>query len=1053
MATTVISGSSSISNKTLTDVLVSGSDAMLYVRSGGRVVSATTTNNGNIYLISGGKCEIASFLSGGELFIYSGSASKVNIGSGGFLGIYGDGSKSNSVAIAYTTTISSGGTMLLNYAGAANGTTVLNGGQLILGGYSSSFGSYAYNYAFDTTLSGGSMAIRYKARAEKNFIYSSIYSSGRLFVSSGGTATSNYVSAGGSLIVDGSATSNYIYSGGYMGVESGGIASSNTVYADGSMKVWRGGKASSTEMFGGKLTLYGESYSGTYSGGSVTIAPSGYSFKEVFSSGTFLVNGSTSNGSRAEGNVSSGTIGSGVTMNINGGRFVGTTVSSAIINVTTGYADLTNLSGAVATIKGGTFYASSGGVMKSAVISGYGNGTSMGTMYVMSGATVNTVNVYESAHLGIMTGGSVTYASASVEWASDSASIGVSSGGRLDMAFVYGGMLDIGSGGSVTSAIFSSGGKGTVLGTLDGAIFSYDCSVQVLSGGAVSSAVISKARINVNGGTLGSAYVAFGAILSINSNGSVGSATVSGSAQVNMDGKAAGLNIRSGGRLQVSGGPGSAVARDFRVSGMAQVCEGGSLLSGSVNSGGRIDVEYGGTAGSCTVSAGGMLRIYRGGMLHDISVLSGGKITGNYNCSDFTWSSGAVADMDITDSLPGYSSAFVTNLNYAKSKSVVFTLSVVYASQTKGTYRLASGAAGFDGTITVQNYDGTKLGTLTVGEIVDIGGVNYRLDLGTDDVLSVTVGAAASTNVKSDINGNGISDVMFQLVKGDYGFGQIGFWLDGTNEWQSTMSVHPTDSWKVLGAYDMDANGKADTVLVGNIVMDVGGTDLPMYAIGYYTDSVDLDANWNNISYLGNPDLNVWNNEVGNLTGNAGKNSIVWHSTDLGVLGAWTDGTDNWVSLGIGYKSDWEMVGCGDFDGDGKDSVLMAFQGAAYYTVDIVGAEGAANPLTSSDSNWAVSAIGDFSGDGKDDVIAYNASASLVAMWGDGDAVNKWSLLGMLDKNDWFIVGAGDYNADEKDDLLVRQNSTGMLGYYKSGDMDQWVELGRGVDMNWNVIA
>ena len=231
MATTVISGSSSISNKTLTDVLVSGSDAMLYVRSGGRVVSATTTNNGNIYLISGGKCEIASFLSGGELFIYSGSASKVNIGSGGFLGIYGDGSKSNSVAIAYTTTISSGGTMFLNYAGAANGTTVLNGGQLILGGYSSSFGSYGYNYAFDTTLSGGSMAIGYKARAEKNFIYSSIYSSGRLFVSSGGTATSNYVSAGGSLIVDGSATSNYIYSGGSMGVSSGGIASSNTVSA------------------------------------------------------------------------------------------------------------------------------------------------------------------------------------------------------------------------------------------------------------------------------------------------------------------------------------------------------------------------------------------------------------------------------------------------------------------------------------------------------------------------------------------------------------------------------------------------------------------------------------------------------------------------------------------------------------------------------------------------------------------------------------------------------------------------------------------------------
>ena len=1039
MATTVISGSSSISNKTLTDVLVSGADAMLYVRSGGQVVSATTTINGTINLISGGKCEIASFLSGGQLFIYSGSASKVNIGSGGFLGIHGDGSKSNSVAIAYTTTISSGGTMFLNYAGAANGTTVLNGGQLSLGGYSSSFGSHGYNYAFDTTLSGGSMAIGYKARAEKNFIYSS----GRLFVASGGTATTNYIKPGGSLIVDGSATSNYIDSGGYMGVESGGIASSNTVYADGSMNVWRGGKASSTEMFGGKLILEGESYSGTYRDGSVTIAPGGYSFKEVFSSGTFLVNGSTSNGSRAEGNVSSGTIGSGVTMNINGGRFVGTTVSSAIINVTTGYADLTNLSGAVATINGGTFYASSGGVMKSAVISGYGNGTSMGTMYVMSGATVNTVNVYESAHLGIMTGGSVTYASASVKWASDSASIGVSSGGRLDMAFVYGGMLDIGSGGSVTSAIFSSGGKGTVLGTLGCAIVSYDCSVQVSSGGAVSSAVISKARINVNGGTLGSAYVAFGAILSIDSNGSVGSATVSGSAQVNKAGKAAGLNIRSGGRLQVSGGPGSAVARDFRVSGMAQVCEGGSLLSGSVNSGGRIDVEYGGTAGSCTVSAGGMLRIYRGGMLHDISVLSGGKITGNYNCSDFTWSSGAVADMDITDFLPDNPSAFVTNLNYAKSKSVVFTLSV-YASQTKGTYRLASGAAGFDGTITVQNYDGTKLGTLSVGEIVDIGGVNYRLDLGTDDVLSVTVGAAAPATAKGDVDGNGVSDVLFQYSGGDY---QLGYWMNGTNEWRGQGLAKPAE-WEVLGSYDMNNNGKADSVLVGNV--EVGGVKGAY--IGYYLDSVDADANWQNIGYLTNAEDIVWKNKVGNLTGNAGMNSIVWYAPEMYSLGAWTDGTTHWVSISEFFGGGaWKLVGCGDFDGDGKDSVVMSYgNGQLFYAVGIGGTP--ASLGSANWSGWEIRAIGDFAGDGKDDLVLFHNDTGAMVMCANG-YVDSYESIGQLDKKDWFVVGAGDYNGDTRDDLLVRQYSTGMLGYYVSGDTSKWVELGRGVDMKWTVIA
>jgi len=39
------------------------------------------------------------------------------------------------------------------------------------------------------------------------------------------------------------------------------------------------------------------------------------------------------------------------------------------------------------------------------------------------------------------------------------------------------------------------------------------------------------------------------------------------------------------------------------------------------------------------------------------------------------------------------------------------------------------------------------------------------------------------------------------------------------------------------------------------------------------------------------------------------------------------------------------------------------------------------------------------------------------------------------------------------DDLLVRQKSTGMLGYYVCADTSQWVELGRGVDSNWTVIA
>ena len=256
---------------------------------------------------------------------------------------------------------------------------------------------------------------------------------------------------------------------------------------------------------------------------------------------------------------------------------------------------------------------------------------------------------------------------------------------------------------------------------------------------------------------------------------------------------------------------------------------------------------------------------------------------------------------------------------------------------------------------------------------------------------------------------------------------------------------HPAE-WDVLGCYDMNSNGKADAVLFGNVTSEAG---IHGAYIGYYADSDDKDANWVNIGYLNNVDNIDWKNKVGNLTGNSGKNSIVWYTYELGALGVWTDGTESWVQVGSGFDATWTLIGCGDFNGDGRDQVVMSHNAADYHAIDIGGTW---TNLGASDSGWEVRAIGDFSGDGRDDIVAFHNDTGIVAMWGDGNSAN-WSQLGQLDKKDWFVVGAGDYNGDAKDDLLVRQISTGMLGYYASGNMSNWTELGRGVDMNWSVIA
>ena len=299
---------------------------------------------------------------------------------------------------------------------------------------------------------------------------------------------------------------------------------------------------------------------------------------------------------------------------------------------------------------------------------------------------------------------------------------------------------------------------------------------------------------------------------------------------------------------------------------------------------------------------------------------------------------------------------------------------------------------------------------------------------------------------QSDIDANGVSDVMFVWTGNNY---QHGYWMNGTSDWQSAGSSHPAE-WENLGCYDMTGNGKADSVLVGNVVVN----EVKGAYIGFYTDAVDNPdgSTWQNIGYLTNADDIAWKNKVGNLTGNEGANSIVWYAPELYAVGAWTDGTDSWVTLSNSFGGDdWTLVGCGDFDGDGKDSVLMSgLNGQYLYSVGI---DGVAQSLGSANwSGWEVRAIGDFKGDGKDDLVLFHLATGSMVMCADG-SVDSFVSLAQLDAEDWFVVGAGDYNGDQKDDLLVRQYSTGMLGYYNSGDTSQWVELGRGVDMNWTVIA
>jgi hypothetical protein len=209
--------------------------------------------------------------------------------------------------------------------------------------------------------------------------------------------------------------------------------------------------------------------------------------------------------------------------------------------------------------------------------------------------------------------------------------------------------------------------------------------------------------------------------------------------------------------------------------------------------------------------------------------------------------------------------------------------------------------------------------------------------------------------------------------------------------------------------------------------MDSGGITKSI-EISYQADG------WRKIGTLINANGIDWKYKAGNLTGSDAP-SVVWHAQELGALGVWTDGTDNWTGIAGWFDANWTMLGCGDFDGDGKDSVLMSLYGGLFYSVELDGTLTALGSLNW--SGWEFGAVGDFAGDGKDDVVLYHKELGCVVLLADGNA-DAWTSLGQIDGSDWAIVGAFDSDGDGKDDLLVRQISTEMMGAYSGGDISRW---------------
>ncbi|WP_343228313.1 FG-GAP-like repeat-containing protein [Sphingomonas yunnanensis] len=175
---------------------------------------------------------------------------------------------------------------------------------------------------------------------------------------------------------------------------------------------------------------------------------------------------------------------------------------------------------------------------------------------------------------------------------------------------------------------------------------------------------------------------------------------------------------------------------------------------------------------------------------------------------------------------------------------------------------------------------------------------------------------------------------------------------------------------------------------------------------------------------------------------NDGHSDVLWRNAD-GSLSNWL-GQPNGGSLGndsnafVQVTKDWHVAGSTDVNGDGHADLVWRSDAGGFSTWlgtstgGFVGNDAAAR--TQVDTAWQVVGAGDFNGDGRGDVLWRHADGTLSDWLGRGDGgftPNHGNARAQVG-TEWRVVGTGDINGDGRADILWR---------HSDGSLSDW--LGR----------
>ena len=264
-----------------------------------------------------------------------------------------------------------------------------------------------------------------------------------------------------------------------------------------------------------------------------------------------------------------------------------------------------------------------------------------------------------------------------------------------------------------------------------------------------------------------------------------------------------------------------------------------------------------------------------------------------------------------------------------------------------------------------------------------------------------------------DFNGDGKSDVLLRHDDGSWRYHAMG---DASLAPDVPVRMTSKLEFYWAGAGDFNGDGRDDVMLRRDdgvwLYYALDGSQVLRDQTGWANLTRSLD-----FRVAGVGDFN-----------DDGRDDMLLRRTD----GAWLyyamDGRHviraeaGWASLP--RNPDWRMAGVGDFDGDGRDGVLLRHVAAGtwrYYAMNgrrVVAGHSPTTPVAS-DQSWRIAGIGDFDGDGRDDVLLRHTSGR----WRYHDIAGATATKVDLEADwRWRLAGIGDVDGDGRDDMLLRHD-------------------------------